>query len=259
MHNISLLPAFAKTLLCTSSDAAIDTFETILDEASEQILISAFPSLAPFAQELPIVKYFVTAGKLVCNVRDQLFLRKTLKFLSDFQKGNVNEKEMQRRRDALDNHEPWIYKELEILIASIEQVNRIEKATILGELYRALVNQIITFSEFDDFCSITEKLFLSDIIQIRSDYETEQQEAENERILKQNSQINFVLFSQKARYIDITGRLLALGLMRISANVGKNLSVNTNLLEYTVTEKGKKYAAILCKINFLGISNTAEV
>ena len=57
----------------------------------------------------------------------------------------------------------------------------------------------------------------------------------------------------KEVYTEITGRLLALGLMCISAEVNSKIRYRSNLLEYKVSQKGERYAEILSRINFLDI------
>lgn len=51
------------------------------------------------------------------------------------------------------------------------------------------------------------------------------------------------------------GRLTALGLMTASVKVGANLRADADILEYEVSSRGKKYAEILSRVDFLGISD----
>lgn len=249
--SINLVPSFRKTLYNSVSDAVIDTADYHFDQLAEKLLTGDLEEFFPVIQELPIIKYFISAGKIVNSVRDRLFLKKTLKFFAALYDGEVDSHEIERRQQALSSGEQWVIDELEILISTLEQINRVQKAQIIAEIYRTYLNGGIDRKTFDDFCSITEKLFLGDIIQIRADYEEDEDEANTKEALAHGEIQGCVIVH--TRYTELTGRLLALGLMRISAKVGKDLRVDSDILEYTVSNKGKKYAEILKQIDFLGI------
>lgn len=57
------------------------------------------------------------------------------------------------------------------------------------------------------------------------------------------------------RYGEMLGRLTALGLMTASVKVGKSLRADADILEYKVSSRGKKYAEILSRVDFLGIDD----
>ena len=250
-NSSNIVPAFGNSLYNAISDAAFDTFDYGFDQLAEEVLTGDFEKYIPIVQEVPIIKYFVAAGKLITAVRDRMFLKKTLKFIAELNHGTVNTEAVKRRQIALAAGEQWVYDELEILISTIEQLDRSEKAKIISEIYRTYLNGEIDRKTFDDFCSITEKLFSGDIIQIRADYEEDEAEATTKEALAHGEIQGCVI--THTRYTELTGRLLALGLMRISAKVGKNLRVDSDILEYTISNKGKEYAKILRGINFLGI------
>lgn len=251
-NSSNIVPAFGNSLYNAISDATSDTLDYGFDQLAEEVLTGDFEKYIPVVQEVPIIKYFVAAGKLITAVRDRMFLNKTLKFIAELNHGTVNTEAVERRRIALAAGEQWVYDELEILISTIEQLDRSEKAKIISEIYRTYLNGEIDRKTFDDFCSITEKLFLGDIIQIRADYEEDEAEANAKEALA-HGKIQGCGVLTHTRYIELTGRLLALGLMRISAKVGKNLKADSDILEYTISDRGKKYAKILKQIDFLSI------
>lgn len=252
-NNIDLVSAFGKTMYEGFLDANANIEEYGFNELVEHIFQQDLSPYLQVVQKLPIIKYFVTAGKFIATIRERNFLQKTQKFLATLKNGQVKIEEIEKRKIAIKNKEKWVYKELELLVLTIDRFDRTEKAKILAEIYKAYLNGEITILEFDDFCSITERLFLSDIIQIRVDYEEEQQKKEIEDKMKKQHDIYTGYVTFHTRYLEITGRLLAIGLMCISAQVSENTRVDTNILEYVVSEKGKKYAKILSRIDFLGI------
>ncbi len=228
-NNIDLVSAFGKTMYECFPDASANMVEYGFDELVEHIFQQDLSPYLQVVQKLPIIKYFVTAGKFIATIRERNFLQKTQKFLATLKNGQVKIEEIEKRKIAIKNKEKWVYKELELLVLTIDRFDRTEKAKILAEIYKAYLNGEITILEFDDFCGITERLFLSDIKQIRVDYEEEQQKKEIEDKMKKQHDIYTGYATFHTRYLEITGRLLAIGLMRISAQVSKNTRVDTNI------------------------------
>lgn len=253
-ENMGLMPSFGNSLFSCISDSVTDTADCVLDNLSEAILTGDLKKYIPIIQDLPIINYFVSAGKMVATVRDQLFLKKTLKFISELNNGKLNESEVKRRQEALSNKEKWIYDELEILISTLEQLDRMEKTKIVSEIYKMYINGEIDKYIFDDLCGITERLFLPDIVQLRAEYEDEQEVEESKR--KETNETVFVT-EKHTRYVDVTGRLLALGLMRLVVKNPKNICANDDVFdaaEYTLSRKGKLYMELLSRLNFLDIT-----
>lgn len=251
-ENLGLMPSFGNSLFSCFSDSATDTADYALDNLSEAILTGDLKKYIPIIQDLPIINYFISAGKFMATVRDQMFLGKTLKFISELRKGTVNEDELERRKRALTNGEKWVYNEIKILITTLEQLDRDEKTKILAEIYRSYINREIDKETFDDFCSITERLFLSDILQLRVEYDYDKQIEENERCGNKS------YAAITARYVEITGRLLAIGLMRASVKLSGSVPDGSDILNYDVSQKGKLYSEILSRIDFLGIGTRPD-
>ena len=242
-----LVPSFGKSLYHCVSGSIEDTADYALDRLAEELLTGSLEKFIPVIQDVPIVGYFVSAGKVVATVRDQLFLRKTLQFFSELHRGKVNEEEIAKRQLALQNKQKWVYDELEMIITTIEQLDRIEKTKILAEIYRSYLNKEIERDMFDDLFGVTDKLFLGDMIQLRADYHSKKEREKQSR--------GEMAVCSTIRYLDITGRLLALGLMRISVELTGNTRTNVNILQYTPTKRGEIYAEILNRIDFLGIKD----
>ena len=251
--DMGLVPSFGKSLYNCVSDSVEDTADYALDRLAEELLTGSLEKFIPVIQDVPIVGYFISAGKMVATVRDQLFLRKTLQFFAELHRGKVNEEEIAKRQLALKYKQKWVYDELEIIITTIEQLDRIEKTKILAEIYRSYLNKEIEQDIFDDLFSITDKLFLGDIIQLRADYNSKREKEAAEKSHKSFSAYSIT------RYYDITGRLSALGLMRTSVKLSKTTSMDAEILEYSPTKKGEIYAEILSRVDFLGIKDEHEI
>lgn len=240
---MGLVPSLGKSIFNCGAEAIQETADSFMEMLMDELIEGD-----SVLKEIPIVGYFVAAGRVVLSVRDRMFLKKTLKFIKEFQSSAVNETELEKRLMALERQEDWIYSEIEIIITSLERIDRMEKTKILSEIYKAYINKELSQNEFDEFCTIMERLFIKDIMQIHADFESKKEEFEQTPL-----GLGQITVLSETRYLEITGRLLALGLMYITANVEKGLRVGTNILKYEVSKKGEKYAEILSRIDFLEI------
>ena len=251
---MKLIPSLGKTIFESASDIAIDALDAGLDELADNLLSNELSILSPLIQDLPVVRYFITIGKTALAVKEYRFIKKSLRFLVQFKNGTAKEKALEKRRIALQKHEKWVYQELEQIVVALDRLDEEVKAKAIAEIYKAYLNEEFSSNsrlneyEFHDFCCITERLFMLDILQIRADYESEKAKKRNEEAHWE------MCVTTTTRYKEILGRLLALGLMNISAKVGSGVHVNTDMLEYEVSSRGKKYAEILSRVDFLGIS-----
>lgn len=237
---MNLIPSFGHSLYDAWADPAIDTLEFGIDNVLDN----------PMLESLPLIKYFVAAGKTALAIRDKFFISKTMKFISEFHQQTVDEGEISRRKTALEAKEDWIFKELEFLVLTLERTDRAEKTKILSEIYHDYLCGKIKKLLFEDYCSIIERLFLMDILQLRADYEAMIEEEQR----KLSPPTECYVYSH-AYYIEQQGRLLSLGLLTASAKTHPQLTTNENLLKYELSYRGKQYAEILSRIDFLGISS----
>lgn len=239
------------SLAGTLFEPCSDNIEIVLNKGLDYVIDNCLgetvsSQLAPIFDDIPLLKWAIAGKKVFTTIRDRRFMQKALTFIRDFQAGEVPQQEVERRRKALGDHEKWVERELEIIIATIDNSNRIDKMAILAEIYRCYLHGSIDFAMFDDLSNITENIFLSDIIQIKADYESEQSgkmggKANGEGVRA----ITWV------RYLERVGRLHALGLMRILAKPQNTIQGNTDLIEYELSTTGRKFAEILHNINFL--------
>ena len=252
---MKLIPSFGKTIFDSSSDITIDALDASLDELADNLLSDELSQLNPLIQDLPVVRYFISAGKTALAVKEYCFVKKSLRFFSQLRKGSVNKEAIEKRRAALENREKWIYREMELIVSTLDRLDEEAKAKVIAELYKTYLNGELNKNrrlneyEFHDLCSVTERLFLLDILQIRADFETEQTRKLYEKAPPE------VYCVSTIRHGEMLGRLTALGLMTASVKVGANLRADADILEYEVSSRGKKYAEILSRVDFLGISD----
>lgn len=239
---MNLISSFGESLFGDFSEL----IKPILDTGLDAILDN------PAIKAVPIVKNISFAKDIIVCIRDRHFYKKSLKFFSELEKEKVKPEEIEKRKRALEKNEKWIFDELEFLILTIERTDREEKTKIISQLYQDYLNGEIKKEEFDEYCTITERIFLGDIIQLREEWDD---------ILKKNITIIPPLSKSDKDFVTVTakvirkysfehsqGRLLSLGLLIITS---QKVHSDPNRLKYSLSYKGKKYCKILEKLNFL--------
>ena len=77
-----------------------------------EISIDSFLEEDSILNKIPMVKTVVGVYKTASNIRDMFELKKLFVFLQQFQNGQVDEGELEKRRKAYENNEKWFYKEV---------------------------------------------------------------------------------------------------------------------------------------------------
>ena len=71
-------------------------------------------------KELPFVKTVYAITKTSLAIKEKFLLKKFLNFIKTFNEHEVDEKEIYKRKKAIDNNEKWIYEEIEFLMIYLD-------------------------------------------------------------------------------------------------------------------------------------------
>lgn len=158
--NYDLIRPFGETLLLSDyEDALTDYAELPLDQISKMVF-----SEAPDAfLELPIIKGAVAIGRLAWSIKSALVMRNQLSFIQSLRKNNPNVQAVEKRRKALENGEKWVIKEIEITLIYLERYADSYKTKYHARLYRDLLDEKITYEEYEEYLTIIESISISDI------------------------------------------------------------------------------------------------
>ncbi|GAB3724040.1 hypothetical protein GCM10027594_05120 [Hymenobacter agri] len=141
--------------------------ENLTDLASDasELVLDGITSASDAIEAVPV---FGSAVKLVragLAMREKLFMRKLSRFLLQLQGIKPEEKQAFIREMVFD---PDFKKRVgENLVLVLDRLNDMEKADVLGRLFRAYVAGRIDYPLFGRFAGIVDRAFLPDLFRLR--------------------------------------------------------------------------------------------
>lgn len=147
----SLSETFGESIKQNVGDLVVDTSEAILDSCMDEGIM----------KEIPILKYFMTVGKVYDDIKGRIFLTKMRIFIDSFNAGCASEEDVQERRKKI--YAKNRNEELAYISVIIDSFLDFEKPPILAKLYLAYLDQQITWNEFCAYSEITNSLLRMDI------------------------------------------------------------------------------------------------
>lgn len=128
-----------------------------------EISIDSFLDNNSVFSQLPFVKTAIGTYKTMINIKDRFDLKKLCVFLKQFQSGQVDEAEIEKRRIAYENDEKWFYKEVETIMVFLSRYEDAVKAKLEAEIYIDFINRVISEQKFKEYLAILDRLFVNDV------------------------------------------------------------------------------------------------
>ena len=240
-NNILPVHSFAQTLFNDEfKELSVDFGEMALDQ-----LIALFLEDAALGvlKDIPLIQSLLTIRRTALGIREYFNLKKQLAFIQALQRGNPDPGGVQQRREAARLGKKWFRDEVETTLLYLDRQNKVEKAIIMAELYKDLLNNTITFLEYQDYLCVLELLFLSDIVQLiellEAEKKREQPISEPEAVTEELYMGRVIV--TRTDYIRCN-RLLSLGLLYSAQQIHDNANG-----PYSLTRPGRYLAELFCK------------
>lgn len=211
------------------TDIGIDIIDTSIDSFLESEIL----------KNIPIVKTVASLAKVSLAIREKHLLKKIFIFIDTIHKGNAKEEEIKKRRQAAQNNEKWLQKEIELVTIHMDRLDELEKARITATFYIEYINQSITWNQYREYLAIIERVFLQDFVQLLNIYEAVLQKVKVEKSIEEGADGGVVTKMIKELNCD---RLIAVGLVQAKRTSMYNAGVQT---DYNLTELGLKFAEVL--------------
>lgn len=138
MQQKSLIKSVSQELIEPTLDVAQDYAELGIEELID----------SPIIEHVPIVKAVVALCKTGIAIRERHFVKKLLAFLHEFQSGGCQTPRAAEFRKRLQSDETFRNKVVEHLLVIIDRFVTVEKANILGHLFRAHVDGLFDWDGF---------------------------------------------------------------------------------------------------------------
>lgn len=144
--------------------------EVVGDNLKDMIIDSAEIALDNFLEEgvlkeIPFFGSFYTGAKVLMGIRENIFAKKVYKFLIEIK--DIPQSERENFINKLEENNEFRQKVGEKLIVLIEQLDDLEKPTIIGKLFKANIEGNLSYYEFLKLSSVIQKSFLPDIQKLK--------------------------------------------------------------------------------------------
>lgn len=146
----------------------VDSFEVTLKNSDLQNVTSGLAEVVldaiideGIARDIPIIGTLFGIGNAVGTVKDQLFLKKIITFLSELSSIDIS----QRRKmvSNIETNEKYKTKVGEKLLFILDRCDDYEKAQLVAKLFAAFINEEIEYGDFLRCSVIVERVFLGDL------------------------------------------------------------------------------------------------
>ena len=148
-----IVPEFNDSLVIDSSDIIGDYLELGIDSILENDSL----------KEIPIIKTFLSIGKITKNIRERNLIKNLVIFLNELNSGNIDKEKLNNHKEELRQDHKKAERELGRVLIILEQTIDNIKSSILGKLYKAYINQEIDWNLFVEFSEITNRLYVNDL------------------------------------------------------------------------------------------------
>ena len=158
--NINKMDNIQKISTTLSETIKVGEFQSVTSDIAEVLIDGALTD--GILKDLPLIRLLVGLVKTSVNVKDKLFIKKLITFLTQ-----LNEIPADKRKelmDAIDNSQKYRTKVGEKLLYIIDKCYDNEKAEILGKLFNAYLAEKINYDDFLRAATCVENVFIPDLL-----------------------------------------------------------------------------------------------
>ncbi len=158
-----LIPAFEHSLFETSiTDIGIEFSELGIDSIlSDGIL-----------KDIPIVSTIIGFGKFAQNIHDRNLIKQTLAFINEFNSGSIDSQKKEKYFMRIRENPKKLEEELGRVLVLLNKNIDIIKSKFEAKFYSAYIDEKIDWDRFCELSDITDRLFFSDINNLKKAYES---------------------------------------------------------------------------------------
>ncbi len=148
-----MIPVFETSLLEPVFSSSIDLAEIGIDSLLDDGIF----------KNIPIVSLLVGVGKTAQNIHDRNLLKQTLNFIKTFNDKQISAEKMRKYKEAINNNAKKAEEELGRVLIILNNNVEIKKSQMLAKIYRAYIEEIITWEQFCELSDAITRLFITDI------------------------------------------------------------------------------------------------
>lgn len=143
--------AFSKTIKDTNlKEITVDISEILVDNLLDDGIL----------KEIPIIGTILKLGKFTLNIKDHLFIKKIIYFISEIK--DIEPKKRNELISQIDDSEAFRIKVGEKLLFIIDKCEDHIESEYVAKFFKAFLNGKIYYSDFLRCASILQKIFIED-------------------------------------------------------------------------------------------------
>jgi uncharacterized ubiquitin-like protein YukD len=143
--------AFSETIKDTNlKEISVDISEILVDNLLEDGIL----------KDIPIIGTILKLGKFSLNVKDHLFIKKIIYFISELKE--ISPKKRNEIISKIDNSTEFRIKIGEKLLYIIDKCEDHIESEYIAKFFKAFLNEELTYSEFLRCSSILQNIFIED-------------------------------------------------------------------------------------------------
>lgn len=213
-----LVTKFNDSLVISSADVIGDYLEIGIDSVMNNELL----------KEVPIFKSLLSVINIYGNIRERNCLKNLTIFINELNSGNIQTEKLKSHQDELRNNPKKAEKELGRILIILDQTIDNQKASYYGKLYKAYIDEIISWDLFVEFCEINDRLYIGDFKLLALIYNKSISDTTNRKDLYKIERLNSVG---------------VIGLVPKSIRIGRSSSRQDSYI--SLNETGRLYTTII--------------
>lgn len=175
-----IVPMFNESLIIEPSDLLSDYMELGIDSVLADGVL----------KDIPLLKTMIVGGKIILNIRERNTMKNLIIFLNELNSGDIDKEKLKKRKKELNQDSKKAEKELGRVLIILDQTIDNSKASILGKLYKAYINQDIDWNLFVELSEITNRLYVNDLEVLKLIYDNQLSDTSNKKDMYRIERLN---------------------------------------------------------------------
>ncbi len=148
---MNLIPSFRESIFRPMADPMMDIGEVFLDTVFEDGIL----------KDIPIIGTIAGITKATVAIRERQLAKNTYAFIKGIREKTISQEKLEEYRHKLDD--PKVAdKELGYVLLLLDREIHTEKSVILGHMYAAMVDQSISWEQFQELSEALDRMFMAD-------------------------------------------------------------------------------------------------
>ena len=152
----NLIPSMKETLF--------DPVASNMDEALGEIAEVSLDAILEdgILKEIPVFGTVLALCKTGLNLREKNFIKQTAQFITEFNKGCIDQEKYKQYKKSLENDPKKAEKELGRVILLLDRMIEDTQSKVLGAFYRGYVAGEIKWEKFCELSEVNSRMFIID-------------------------------------------------------------------------------------------------